>query len=111
VEPDETASELDARIRNAWERLDRIEVRLGRVTTAEGPGMAAEENAGARPGLHHILFVPSEAGYVLVEREGMVPAPGEMIALPDDETSYTVVKVVDSPLPGDARVCAYLQLT
>jgi hypothetical protein len=56
----------------------------------------------------HLLFLSRPTGYELAEREGEPPAPGDAIEL-DGEGSFVVVKVAQSPLPQDDRVCAYLQ--
>jgi hypothetical protein len=56
----------------------------------------------------YLLFVPSPHGYALVEREGRIPAVGSEVEL-DDRGHCVVTKVAPSPLPGDARRCAYVQ--
>jgi hypothetical protein len=63
--------------------------------------MAAEKSAG------YLLFVSKPSGYELVEREGEAPAPGTEVEAGD--LRFTVAKIGTSPLPGDARPCAYLQ--
>jgi hypothetical protein len=55
----------------------------------------------------HLLFISTPTGYELAEREGEPPAPGSPVDL-DGGDRYTVAKVASSPLPGDARRCAYL---
>ena len=55
----------------------------------------------------HLLFVWTPTGYQLREREGEPPAVGEEVE--DDGTRLRVMKVGVSPLPGDARPCAFLQ--
>jgi hypothetical protein len=55
----------------------------------------------------HLLFVWKPSGYELREREGEPPEPGS--ELEEDGTRMVVAKVAPSPLPGDARRCAYLQ--
>lgn len=56
----------------------------------------------------HLLFVSKPSGYELVERDGEVPAPGSAVEL-EEGSRFTVSKVGPSPLPDDARPCAYLQ--
>ena len=56
----------------------------------------------------HLLFVPSPAGYELVEREGAPPATGDEVELEDGRV-LVVAKVARAPLPGDGRPCAYLE--
>jgi hypothetical protein len=90
--------ELDTRLADWEARLDRLE---GRPASPE-----ANEAAAA-----HLLFVPSSAGYELVECVGDSPAAGELFELEGREGRYAVLRIVRSPLPGDERPCAYLQLT
>ena len=54
----------------------------------------------------HLLFVSKASGYELAERDGEAPAPGAEIE--EGERRFLVTKVGPSPLPGDARACAYL---
>lgn len=58
-------------------------------------------------GAHHLLFVWSTAGYELLEREGLPPQPGTVVA--EEGRRFRVMKVAGSPLPGDTRQCAFLQ--
>ena len=55
----------------------------------------------------HLLFVWKPSGYELRERDGDPPAIGADVE--DEDQRFRVSKVAPSPLPGDARVCAYLQ--
>ena len=55
----------------------------------------------------HLAFVWTPTRYELVEREGDVPAAGSEIE--EGEKRFQVVRVSTSPLPGDSRLCAYLQ--
>jgi hypothetical protein len=72
---------------------------------------ASTESGAVGP--FHLLFVPIREGYALVEREGSAPRAGTELQLPDgaDERAshFVVAKVGRSPLPSDARDCAYLQ--
>ena len=55
----------------------------------------------------YLLFVWKPSGYELREAEGEVPAVGAEIE--EDGQKLRVTKVAPSPLPGDSRVCVYLQ--
>ncbi len=55
----------------------------------------------------YLLFVSKPTGYELREREGDPPAVGDEIA--DGELRLRVTKLAPSPLPADARLCAYSQ--
>ena len=54
----------------------------------------------------HLLFVWKTSGYELVEQDGDVPAVGSEIE--QDGRKLLVTKVGSSPLPRDARPCAYV---
>jgi hypothetical protein len=56
----------------------------------------------------HLLLVSKPSGYELVERGGEPPPPGAEVEL-EEGARFTVAKVGPSPLPDDARPCAYLQ--
>jgi len=59
----------------------------------------------------HLLFVPGNEGYRLVEQDGPPPAPGTTVELPEDDGTAVrllVTKVGSSPLPGTRLACAYL---
>jgi hypothetical protein len=55
----------------------------------------------------YLVFVWSPQGYALETRPGDPPAVGAEVE--DRERRFRVMKVASSPLPGDTRVCAYLQ--
>jgi hypothetical protein len=69
------------------------------------PAPAAEPEAEQERGW--VAFVSSAHGYRLVDGPGRVPTLGDSVDL--DGTAYRVVKVGPSPLPGDARRCAYVE--
>lgn len=62
-----------------------------------------EQNGSARRG--YVLFVWSPTGYTLREIDGEPPHVGDEIA--DGDRTLVIHKVGLSPLPGDARPCAY----
>jgi hypothetical protein len=55
----------------------------------------------------HLLFVWTPRGYELREREGEPPQVGAQVE--EEGVVLCVAKVAPSPLPGDDRLCAYLQ--
>jgi hypothetical protein len=57
-------------------------------------------------GPQHLLFVWKPTGYELVEQEGEPPAVGAEVEV--DGRELRVTKLAPSPLPGDRRVCAYV---
>jgi hypothetical protein len=56
----------------------------------------------------YLLFISKPTGYELAEREGEPPALGSEVEV-EGNGRFTVSKVGPSPLPGDGRLCAYLQ--
>jgi hypothetical protein len=56
---------------------------------------------------NYLLFVWKPSGYELREAEGDVPSVGSEVE--QDELKLRVTKVAPSPLPGDPRLCVYLQ--
>jgi len=55
----------------------------------------------------YLLFVWKPTGYELREADGEVPGVGSEVE--QDEQKLEVTKVAPSPLPGDERLCVYLQ--
>ena len=55
----------------------------------------------------YLVFVWTPTGYELREKQGEPPARGDEVD--EDGARLRVSKVGPSPLPGDARPCAYLQ--
>jgi hypothetical protein len=55
----------------------------------------------------YLLFVSKPAGYELRERDGMPPTVGDEVD--DGDLRFRVSKIAPSPLPGDQRLCVYLQ--
>jgi hypothetical protein len=72
------------------------------------PYVRARRNDEHAPSERHLLFVSSPEGYRLVERDGPPPAALEYVSLPGYENVFRVIKLAESPLPGDRRMCAYL---
>jgi hypothetical protein len=55
----------------------------------------------------YLLFIWAPTGYRLEERTGETPAVGDLVEL-GELGRQEVQKVGPSPLPGDARPCAFL---
>jgi hypothetical protein len=73
---------------------------------------AEEEQPPAEPtgpvqAEQYLLCVPTSAGYVLIDRVGVLPSVGQAVDVPEEEGRFTVTKVVR--LPRNGRPCAYLQ--
>ena len=63
------------------------------------------------PGPPHLLAVPMDSGDSLfIERTGPTPAVGAVVSIhAANGRRWFVREVAHSPLPGDVRICAYLQ--
>ena len=59
------------------------------------------------PSIACLAFAPTADGYRLVTLERL-PEPGETIAVPD-VGERLVLRVGRSPIPGDGRMCAYVE--
>jgi hypothetical protein len=55
-----------------------------------------------------IAFVPSAHGYRLIVQPGLLPPPGNELDL--DGARYRVLRHAPSPLPGDGRRCAVVEM-
>ena len=55
----------------------------------------------------YLMFIWKPSGYELHEADGDVPSVGAEVE--QDDRKLRVTKVAPSPLPGDERVCVYLQ--
>jgi hypothetical protein len=53
--------------------------------------------------------VPNDEGYELVSCDGAPPRAGDPVELAFREGALVVNRVGRSPLPGDARPCAFLE--
>jgi hypothetical protein len=70
----------------------------------EAEGEADE--VGPNTDLGHLLFVWAPAGYELLSRTGEPPRVGDEVSVGGGPR--VVTKIGPSPLPGDARPCAFL---
>jgi hypothetical protein len=71
---------------------------------SEPPSVAAAApTAGVA---NHLLFVPLDDGYELVERDGAVPEVGATVDFGGQ--AWVVTKLGRSPLPFDERNCVFL---
>ena len=91
--------------RELAKRIAEEEQRRSGVAAAPDAGDAGTDGAGS-----HVLFISHASGYQLLSREGRAPEAGTEISLSERGGGrYRVSKVGPSPLPGDARRCAFLE--
>jgi hypothetical protein len=97
-EQDRELERLEAENRRLQDDLARLRGEFARLTVAEAPRQVSA----------HLLFVPTPERYLLLDREGAPPAPGEELQVFEVEGRFTVTKVARAPYPGELRPCAYL---
>ncbi|HEY6836136.1 MAG TPA: hypothetical protein VI142_06655 [Gaiellaceae bacterium] len=90
--------EENRRLEEELERLREEHARLKVVEVAEVPEQPSS----------HVVFLPTPERYLVLERQGPPPEPGEALELP--EGSFVVGKVGRAPFPGERRPCAFLLL-
>jgi hypothetical protein len=89
---------------------DDLRARLAEATAAPAPAPAAPAPVGRTyDESSHLFFVPSPAGYLIVERTGAAPREGETVEL--DGRALVVTRVGPSPLGTYSVACAYLAET
>lgn len=92
-----------------WSAMARPAEDLQAISPERQGEGTSETRGQPAPELGHLLFVPTDQGYLLLERDGTAPPVGDMIELPESPGARLVVaKLALSPLPRDRRVCAYL---
>ena len=95
-DPDPELDRLQAENRRLQEEIARLHDEFSKLRLVEAPESPAS----------HLLFVPTPARYLMVERQGPPPAPGEELEL--NEGTFLVGKLGRAPFPGEQRPCAFL---
>jgi len=89
--------------------VERIRKRDRRIAE-----LSASETTPSRPDADgsrgHLVYAQLADRYVLVERDGNPPEPDAIVELPEvGDEKLLVCRVGKSPLPNDARPCAFAQ--
>ncbi|HSS80558.1 MAG TPA: hypothetical protein VLK24_05115 [Gaiellaceae bacterium] len=95
-EPDPELKHLEAENRRLQDEIERLRGEFTKLKLVEN----------TQPASSHLLFVPTPARYLLVERDGAPPQPGAKLEL--EQGAFAVAKVGDAPIPGEDRPCAFL---
>ena len=95
-EPSPELDRLEAENRRLQDEIERLRGEFTKLTLVEV----------SQPASSHLLFVPTPARYLLVEREGSPPQPGAKLEL--EQGAFAVAKLGDAPFPGEDRPCAFL---
>jgi hypothetical protein len=83
------------RLQDEIERLTSEFTKLKLVEAPEAPSS-------------HLLFVPTPARYLLLERDGAPPELSDELELPEVSGRLVVAKLGRAPFPGEPRPCAFL---
>jgi len=95
-EPDPELERLEAENRRLQDEIERLRGEFTKLKLVETPVPASS----------HLLFVPTPARYLLLERDGSPPPEGSELEL--DEGAFTVAKVGRATFPGESRHCVFL---
>jgi hypothetical protein len=95
-DPDPELDRLQAENRRLLAEIDRLQSEFMRLKVVAAPEQPSS----------HVVFVPTSERYLLLDREGPPPEPGDALDLP--EGSFVVGKVGRAPFPGERRACAFL---
>jgi hypothetical protein len=98
LEPDPDVGRLEAENRRLQDELERLRSEFAKPKLVESPQQV----------LAHLLFVPTPARYLVLDREGAPPGRGEELEVPEAEARFVVTKVGRAPYPAELRPCAYL---
>jgi len=90
--------ELQEQNRRLQAEIERLHAEFTRLEVVEAPQVPSA----------HLLFVPTPERYLVLERDGAPPAPGDELELDDAQARLVVTKIGRSPYPDDRRPCAYL---
>jgi hypothetical protein len=99
-EQDPQLDGLKSENRRLQDEIERLRGEFTKLKLVEAPEKPSS----------HLLFVPTPARYLLLEREGGPPEPGDELELPDVGGRLVVTKVGRSPFPDEQRPCAFLSL-
>jgi hypothetical protein len=97
-EPDHQLDRLKSENLQLQSEIERLQGEFTKLKLVEAPDAPSS----------HLLFVPTPARYLLVERDGAPPEAGDELDLPDVGGRLVVAKVGRAPFPGESRPCAFL---
>lgn len=97
-DPDPELELLRAENERLEEELERLRSEFTKLRLVQAPALPTS----------HLLFIPTPQRYLVLERQGPPPDPGDELEL--SEGRFVVGKIGRAPYPGDRRPCAFLLL-
>ena len=97
-DPDPEVDRLQAENRRLQDEIERLRAEFTQLRVVAEPEPEQPSS--------HVVFVPTPERYLLLERQGPPPEPGDALEL--SEGSFLVGKVGRAPFPGERRPCAFL---
>jgi hypothetical protein len=97
-DPEPEVERLQEENRRLQEEIERLEAEYARLKVVEVSELPSS----------HVVFLPTPERYLVLERQGPPPEPGEAVEL--SEGSFVVGKIGRAPFPGERRPCAFLLL-
>jgi hypothetical protein len=104
-DPEPEVERLQEENRRLQDEIERLRAEFTQLKVVAIPAEPEPEPQAELPS-SHVVFVPTPARYLLVEREGPPPEPGDALDLP--QGSFVVGKIGRAPFPGERRACAFL---
>jgi hypothetical protein len=97
-DPDPQLDRLKSENLRLQDEIERLRGEFTKLKLVEAPESPSS----------HLLFVPTSARYLLLERDGAPPEAGDELDLPDVAGRLVVAKLGRAPFPGERRPCAFL---
>ncbi|MGB2874078.1 MAG: hypothetical protein WBB76_01225 [Gaiellaceae bacterium] len=97
-DPDPELDRLHAENRRLQEEIERLRSEFTKLKLVEAPEQPSS----------HLLFVPTPTRYLVRERLGPPPSPGDEVELAEVSGSLVVARIGRAPYPGERRPCAFL---
>jgi hypothetical protein len=95
-DPDPEVDRLREENQRLQDEIARLRAEFSNLKVVEAPEQPSS----------HVVFVPTSERYLLLERQGPPPEPGDRLELP--EGTFVVGKLGRAPFPGERRPCVFL---
>jgi hypothetical protein len=95
-DPDPEVDRLREENQRLQDEIARLRAEFSNLKVVEAPEQPSS----------HVVFVPTSERYLLLERQGPPPEPGDRLEL--TEGTFVVGKLGRAPFPGERRPCVFL---